>query len=279
MKRESSALFPFFDGCARVRELARQMSAGGGERRTEVKREVSTSQLSTQPASLMRSHTRVLEGRGRGAVTQLLNASTQELEKALAVRREMSQRKRTEKGESEKKRARLPGLPDFGGRPVGDVERFDLTADDDEAMDVGHRLSGAAPKLQRVSPSYAPVGGLRVPVATHRSCQEELPPWILSLHESLALLHSKTDQAHQQVAQMNLYATQNRVRVLEDVASHHTAAQSSTNAWLEALEQSGRPAHLFPRGGGGARPVCGCGTLAQGPGGRASVGSWGLEGC
>ena len=76
------------------------MSAGGGERRTEVKREVSTSQLSTQPASLMRSHTSVLEGRGRGGVTQLLNASTQELEEALAVRREMSQRKRTEKGEN-----------------------------------------------------------------------------------------------------------------------------------------------------------------------------------
>ena len=106
-------------------------------------------------------------------------------------------------------------------------------------MEVGFSPPGAAPtqadpppdELQRVSPMSACGQALELSGGAL--------PWILSLHESLGLLHSKTDQAHQQVAQMNrdLYATQNRVRVLEDVASHHTAAQSSTNARLEALER------------------------------------------
>ena len=107
---------------------------------------LSNSQMSTQP-HLFRSHTGVLE-RGVGREPLLSHASTQELEAALAVRREKSQvsrdREEREK-EREQKKPRLlgavaPMLPEFGGstlhaRKGGEeergVEHFDLTGDDD----------------------------------------------------------------------------------------------------------------------------------------------------
>ena len=66
-----------------------------------------------------------------GIYTGLPNASTQELEAALQVRREMSQRReRSERGESEPKKARLPGLPGFGRMQWGVIEQFDPSRDD-----------------------------------------------------------------------------------------------------------------------------------------------------
>ena len=133
-------------------EGARESPAGVGpifgvEGAGEVKREVlTTSQLSTQPAHVL-SHTSVLERAVSGAVGRgLSQATTQELEAALLARREMSQRKekererhregthaRSERGESEPKKARLPALPEFG---QAFVEQYDLTREDEEGDDV-----------------------------------------------------------------------------------------------------------------------------------------------
>ena len=122
-----------------------RIPGGGGTR--EIKREVlTTSQLSTQPAHVL-SHTSVLEAAMGGAVGRRLSqATTQELEEALLARREFSQRKererardsegargRSDRGESEPKKARLPALPEFG---QDHVEQFDLTREDEEGDDV-----------------------------------------------------------------------------------------------------------------------------------------------
>ena len=213
----------------------------GVEGAGEVKRELlTTPQLSTQPAHVL-SHTSVLERAVGGAVGRgLSQATTQELEAALRARRELSQRKererertregtreRSERGESEPKKARLPALAEFGQALV---EQYDLTKEDEEGDDVMQGGQHAPAPTQADAPgamgdelhaSYAQSGSLRGPDAVHPLTSMQAPPWILSLKQGLDLVHSKIDQAHQQVSALgsDVHHTKQRVGALEDVAS------------------------------------------------------------
>ena len=154
----------------------------------EIKREVlTTSQLSTQPAHVL-SHTSVLEAAMGGAVGRRLSqATTQELEAALLARREFSQRKerqrernregardRSERGESEPKKARLPAFPEFG---QVSVEQYDLTKEDEEGDDVMQgRHYVPAPTQADAPASYAQSGALRGPEAVHPLTSMQAPP-------------------------------------------------------------------------------------------------------
>ena len=229
----------------------------GGTR--EIKREVlTTSQLSTQPAHVL-SHTSVLETAMGGAVGRRLSqATTQELDAALLARREFSQRKerererdregardRSDRGESEPKKARLPALPEFGQVPV---EQFDLTREDEEGDDVmqGRHYVPAPTQVDapgvmgdELHASYAQSGALRGPEAVHSLTSMQAPPLILSLQQSLDLVHSKMDQAHQQVSTLGseVHHTKQRVGALEDVARHHNATQAAAMTRLDQLEK------------------------------------------
>ena len=105
--------------------------AGRGDLRVKEEPGLSVSQMTTQ-AFPVRSHSAVLEG-GVGGL-MLSNASTQELEAALALRKERSQRQRDQ---PEQKKPRLTSLPGFGAPTCevpevpNTIEQYDLTGDDD----------------------------------------------------------------------------------------------------------------------------------------------------
>ena len=99
----------------------------------------------------------------------------------------------------------------------------------------------------------------------------QAPPWILSLQQSLDLVHSKMDQAHQQVSALgsDVHHTKKRVGALEDVARHHNATQAAAMTRLDQLEKEvealrsrgpspaarGRSPTLVRQGGVGGREV------------------------
>ena len=90
-----------------------------------MKQEVPNSRPSTQPA-MVRSHHSILEGGLESRVANLADASTQELEAAILLRKERGPSQMGSGGSASKK-ARIMDLPGFGNqRPV----QFDLTKED-----------------------------------------------------------------------------------------------------------------------------------------------------
>ena len=197
---------------------------------------LSNSQMSTQP-HLFRSHTGVLE-RGVGREPLLSNASTQELEAALAIRREQSQvsrdREEREKERDQKKPRLLqpvaPKLPEFGGsmqhvrkggEEEGGVEHFDLTGDDD-LMGEGGGTAGPAPTVPDNDAVPVPGDELSAPY-TAQAAGADAPPWVHSLLPRIELMHRKQDCAGKiGLMRQDVDTAKGRIDTLEEVTQYTT---------------------------------------------------------
>ena len=178
----------------------------------------------------------------------LSNASTQELEAALAIRREKSQvsrdREEREKERDQKKPRLLgavaPKLPEFGGGmqhvrkggEEGGVEHFDLTGDDD-LMGEGGGTAGPAPTVPDNDAVPVPGDELSAPY-TAQAAGADAPPRVHSLLQSIELMHNKQDCAGKSISLMrkevDTARARGRIDTLEEVTQYHNVAHKAAIA-------------------------------------------------